>query len=110
MLRFQKCRFFCGSEESSMTLQSKMREKGFGSFKAILSLAVLVVIIFLTYKILPAYINNYQLQDQINTIAQYTSYQQNKTADDIRKDVIEKAKDCSVMLVPEQIAVEKSGT
>jgi YbbR domain-containing protein len=93
-----------------MTHHEKVREKGFGNLKAILSLAVLAVIIFLTYKILPAYINNYQLQDQINTIAQYSSYAQNKTADDIRKDVLDKAKDCSVMLLPEQVAVEKSGT
>ena len=93
-----------------MTTCGRGREKGFGSFKAILSLIVLCMIIFLMVKLVPPYINNYQLQDQIQVIAQYTSYQQNKTAEDIRKDVIEKAKDCGVRLLPEQITIEKSGT
>ena len=93
-----------------MATCGRRREKGFGSFKAILSLVVLGIIIFLMIKLVPPYINNYQLQDQIQVIAQYTSYQQAKTAEDIRKDVIEKAKDCGVMLLPDQITIQKTGT
>ncbi len=88
----------------------RQREKGFSNFKAIFSVVVLGIIIFLMVKLVPPFVNNYQLQDQIQTIAQYTSYQQAKTAEDIRKDVIEKAKDCGVTLVPDQIRVEKRRT
>ena len=67
-------------------------------------------LIYLCVKLLPPYINNYQFEQGIQDIARFSSYAQNKMPEDIRKEVLEKARECDVMLTPEQVRVEKSGT
>lgn len=60
-------------------------------------------------KIAPAYMDNYQFQDAINTEAQYAlnSYPK-KTDDDIRQEVWKKAEDLNIPAKPEDIQLETS--
>ncbi len=83
-------------------------ERGFLSFGAIIVLLVLACGIFVAIKLLPPYINNYQLQDSINDIALRSTYSQ-ITEEEIRKTVITGARDDGVNLLPQQVTVHKRG-
>ena len=84
------------------------RESGFTSFKAILAIAILAVLVFLAIKLVPPYINNYQFSDDIESIARIATYAQGKSEDDIRQDVLNKAKELELPVRPEDVAVSKS--
>lgn len=75
--------------------------------KAIFAIAVLAVLIFLGVKLFPPYFNNYQLQDDITNIARYATYAQAKSAEDVRSDVIAKAREEGVTLSEENVTVTK---
>src|SRR5262249_34899591 len=70
----------------------------------------LAVIIYLCVKFIPPYVNNYQFQSGIESIARFSAYAQNKTAEDIKGDVIAKAREGDVLLPPDGVEVEKTGT
>lgn len=86
------------------------RERGMMSFKALLSLAVLGALVYLAYMLVPHVVRNYQLQDDITTIARFSSYAQNKTEEDIRQEVIVKGRANEILLTPENVTVQKTGT
>ena len=83
-------------------------QRGFGNIRALLGLAVIVLMIYLAAKLMPPYINNYELGSAVEGIARYGAYAQNKSADDIRADVIAKAKECDVILTAENVTVDKT--
>ncbi len=78
------------------------------NLRVILALAVLATLVFLAIKLVPPYINNYQFQDDLITVARYNTYAQNKTEADIRQEVLGKARELGLPVTEEQIAVEKS--
>ena len=80
------------------------------SIKALFALAVIGALIFLGYKLLPPYVSNYELQDEITSIARFASYAQAKTAEDVRSDVMAKAKDHEIDLKPDDVTVSKDNT
>ncbi len=94
----------------SRSVRDRNRERGFGNWRAILGLGVLALIIFLSVKLLPPYINNYQFQQAIDTVARFSAYAQNRNAEDIKQEVMAKARECDVLLPADAIEVEKTGT
>jgi hypothetical protein len=62
-------------------------------FKALFWVAVLGILIFLTIKLLPAYIDNFQFQDDLNNLARLVTYAQAKTEADVRSEVLRIAKE-----------------
>lgn len=70
---------------------------------------VVVAAIFLGIKLLPPYFANYQLQDDIESIARYATYAQGKGAEDVRSDVMAKARERGVALNLEDVNVTKDG-
>ncbi len=78
--------------------------------KTWLGLFVVVAFVFLGIKLLPPYFANYQLQDDIDTIARYATYAQGKGEEDVRNDVLTKARERGVALAPEDVKVTKDGT
>jgi hypothetical protein len=74
----------------------------------ILTILVVAALIFAAYKLMPPYVNNYQLQDTVETIAREATYTK-MTEADIRQQVINKASDLGVELDPSQVYVERSG-
>jgi hypothetical protein len=85
-------------------------ERGFGNLRAILGIVVIGVVIFLSVKLIPPYVSNYQFQQQIDSVARYAAYAQGRTAEDIKQEVLAKARECDVLLTPEAVEVEKTGT
>jgi hypothetical protein len=83
-----------GSEEAASRLRS------------VSSLAVLAAIIFTLIKTLPAYVNNYQLQDHIRQLAIQLSVRTTPaTPDEIRDEVIAFAQDHGIQLTADNIKV-----
>jgi cell division protein FtsL len=85
-------------------------QRGFTNFRAIFGILCFVALIFLCVKFVPPYVDNYQLEQELVSVARFSSYQPQVTAADIRRNVIEKAKDIGIPLGDDNVAVEKSGT
>ncbi len=78
------------------------------NIKAILTILVLVAAGFLTWKVLPPFVANYNLRsDTDNMVLQYT-YAQGATAEAIRNDVIAKAKEHDITLTEDNVNVNKT--
>jgi hypothetical protein len=84
-------------------------ESGKGTAKAIFALTFLAAVIFCCIKIIPVYVNNYQLQDYIQNQTPFW-LTQHVAADTIRKSVLGKAQELDLPLTAEQVDVEASGT
>jgi hypothetical protein len=84
------------------------RQSGIASFKAIVAVLLFVALVFLAVKLVPPYINNYQFTEDIETIARLATYAQGRSEDDIRQDVLGKAKELDLPVRPEDVSVAKS--
>ena len=84
-------------------------ERGFLSFSALFGLALVAALIFLSLKLLPPYITNYQFQDGIDNLARTATYSP-MTEADLRKEVMKQARDLGLALQDKQVVVEKDRT
>lgn len=86
------------------------RQRGGGTLKFILTLLVLGFVIFVTYKVAPAYFANYQLEDMMKSEALFaTSAIPHKTGDDIHADLWKKIQELGIPATQEQIKVTTNG-
>lgn len=82
------------------------RERGAGGFKAFFSLLVLVVVVYLGFKIIPHFLNNYELQDAMVTESRFATYSR-KPDTEIRETIFKKASDLDIDWIKrEDIKVE----
>jgi hypothetical protein len=93
--------FFATCCEDTM----RRSDSGEGRFKAFLSLAFLVAVIYCAFKIIPVYVDNYQLQDYIQNQTPFW-LTQHATAEQVRNNILAKAQDLGLPLAAEQITVE----
>ena len=78
--------------------------------KALLVLLLVGAGFFVAWKLFPPYVNNYSLKQDLDTMARTYTYAQAATPVAIKADVIAKAKDHDVLLVDENVDVERSAT
>ena len=83
-------------------------EKGAGALKAIIWTAVLVIIIYVAFKVTPLLVNEYEFQDGIQTIARMASVNR-PTPDKIRQSVLQEAAKDELLIAPEDIHIEAAG-
>ncbi|MBI2682800.1 MAG: DUF4845 domain-containing protein [Acidobacteriales bacterium] len=76
--------------------------------KALFGLAVVVGGIYLAIMLLPPYFANYQFQDDVSTIAKFSSVSMGKSDDDILADVMKKVKEHDLPIRSEQIKISHS--
>ena len=81
-------------------------EGGFLSFSALFGLVLVAALIFLSLKLLPPYITNYQFQDYIDGLARTATYNPITEAD-LRKQIIKEARGFGIPLEDRQVAVQK---
>jgi cell division protein FtsL len=84
-------------------------ERGFLTFSGLLLFLVVAAILFVAYRLLPPYIDNYRLQDSMEDIARTATYTQRITEEEIRDQVIDEASQFGIPLRAEQVAVQRSG-
>lgn len=88
-------------------------ERGGAKAKGLLALAILIVLVFSVVKIVPVYVNNYDLQDAMQQEARF-AFNPNtglaKNADDIRADIVKKVQTLGLPLTAQDIQVtDQSG-
>lgn len=79
-------------------------ESGAGTSKAIFALVVLAVVAFLGAKIIPVYVNNYELNDYISQLAIRATVG-HASADAVQNDVVQKAQDLGLPVTRDNVKV-----
>jgi len=81
-------------------------EEASGRFKTFFSLALLVALIYTSIKTIPAYVNNYELQDHIRQLSTQLAVRTRPvTPEEIRDEVVAFAQDHGIPLTPEGVKV-----
>ncbi len=78
------------------------------TIKALFGLFVMVAIFYMGYKVMPPYFANYQFADAIQNETDMNSYSQ-KSEQEIRDNVIKKARDLDITLTSDQVKVQRNG-
>lgn len=89
-----------------MIQKQRNRERGGNKLNLLITLAVLGGMIFSAVKIVPVYLANYEFQDSIESESRFalTGYPK-KTADDVRNDIWNKAKELGIPAQKDAIRV-----
>ena len=82
----------------------RSRERGEGKLKAIFYTAILIVAVFSAVKILPAYVNDYQLKDKMQEMARFAVVNR-YTEDQIRDNLYKAIQDLGIPAKREDIKV-----
>jgi len=83
-------------------------QRGEGRLKTIISLAIVAAIIFLAFKIIPIYIDNYELEDAMKSEARFAAVNR-KSPDDVRDAVYRKIQELRIPARREDIRIEQVG-
>lgn len=83
-------------------------DSGKSTVKAILSIAFIVAVVYSGFKIVPVYVNSYELQDYIQQQNPFWVAQRTP-ADAIRNHILAKARDLDLPVDPENVKVEIGG-
>lgn len=88
---------------------ARRAERGGSRLNLLLTLLILAAMGISAVKIVPPYVENYQLQDAMNTEAEFalTGYPR-KTSDDVRQDIMKKAQDLGIPADPQSLQVQMS--
>ena len=86
--------------------QRRHSEQGFLSVTGVLGLLFVGVLIFLAFKLLPPYINNYQFQDELENIVRTATYSP-VSEQDVRQTVMKRAGEMGIVLDDRQVVVRK---
>ena len=84
-------------------------ESAMGMIKALLGFLAIVAVVVSLFQIGPPMMTNYSFQDDLKTISLKDTAGQ-KTDDDIRNDVVRKAKEHDLPIEPKQVTVQKLGS
>ena len=88
-------------------------QRGAARAKTLLALVVLVALVFSAIKIVPAYVNNYDMQDAMQQEARFVfnpNTGRPKSMDDIRAELVKKAQQLGLPIKPDDIQVTQEGT
>jgi len=84
---------------------SRNRESGAGGIRTILTVLFFATMIYLGIKLVPAYTNNFQLQDSMKEEARFAAVNR-KSPEEARADIYKKIKELGIPAKPENIRVE----
>jgi hypothetical protein len=81
-----------------------------GTVKLILGLLVIVGVIMACWQIVPPELANYQFQDDLHNLAMMAASQPNRSDEDLRNAVLNKAREHEIPLEGTQVTVQHIGT
>jgi hypothetical protein len=87
----------------------RRHEEGKGRLKALFALCVLAATIYLGFKIIPIYINNYDLSQHIEQVA-VDAIVHRASADNVTKDVVSYASDLGLPVTADNVKVRVGST
>lgn len=80
------------------------------SVKPFIGLAVLLVVIYLCYELVPPFYHNYVFQDWVDQKAKESTYAYLKNEDQVRQEVFHEAQLEEIPITADQIQVQKTAT
>src|SRR5579859_4915179 len=80
-------------------------ESGAGRFKAIFAICFLFAVIYCAWKIIPIYVNNYELSDDIRQLAIQATVDRS-SAEQVQNKVVSYAKDLDLPVKREDVTVQ----
>jgi hypothetical protein len=81
-----------------------------GRIKKLVSLLVFLVAVYMGWTLVPIYLASYQFQDALVTIAKFSvTGVVPRTDDQMREDVLKKAKELDIPVTPEAIKISHAG-
>lgn len=78
--------------------------------KAFLGIFVVLAMVYVAFKLVPPYFNNFQFQDAIESEARLAANSPTRTEQEIREIVAKRAAEYDVPLTIDQINVQRSGS
>jgi hypothetical protein len=81
-----------------------------GTIKLLLGLLAIVAVVVSLFQIVPPIMANYSFQDDLKTIALLDATNAQKTDEDVRNDVLRKAREHELPLDAKQITVQRMNT
>ncbi len=81
-----------------------------GTIKAILGFLAIILVIVACFEVVPPLMANYSFQDDLRNVALVDGANFQKTEEDVRNDVVLKAKDQNLPITGKQITVQRINT
>lgn len=81
-----------------------------GILKALFGIFIIAGVVVALFAIAPPLMTNYSFQDDLRTVAMMDGANYQKTDDDIRADVLRKAKEHELPIEDKQVTVQRIGT
>ncbi len=81
-----------------------------GIMKAGFGILVFAAVVIGLFQIVPPILANYSFSDDLKTVAMMDSANFQKTDDDVRNDVLKKAKEHDLPITPKQVSVQRINT
>ncbi len=81
-----------------------------GTIKLLLGFFAIVAVVIAGFQIAPPLLANYSFQDDLQNVAMVDGANAQKTEEDVRTDVLRKAKEHELQLEPKQITVRDIST
>lgn len=85
---------------------NRNRQRGAANLKAIFWIVVLVLVVYILFKVSPHFINNYELKDMMGTEARFASVG-TRSVEDVREAVWKKMQELDIPAEKSDIKVEK---
>lgn len=80
-------------------------ERGGGKLKALVVLLVVLGIFYSGFRIVPYYVNNYELQEEMTREARFSGVEQ-KSPQQVRDDILNRATQHGITVRPDDVQVE----
>ncbi len=90
-----------------MRYRASREERGEGRAKAIFWTLVILLIVFLGIKLIPAYVSDYQLQDKLVTEARFATVNR-RSDEELRNIIFQQIQDLDIPARREDIKIENS--
>ena len=78
-----------------------------GTLKALVGLALLVLVVVALFQVLPPVMANYSFTDDLRQVAMMAGANPQRTDDDVRNDVLKKAKEHDLPIDEKQVTVQR---
>ncbi len=91
----------------ALSRRARREERGEGKGKAIFWTLVILLAVFLAIKVVPPYVNDYQLHDKLVTEARYATVNR-RTDEDLRNIVFQEIQDLEIPARREDIKIENT--
>ena len=88
---------------------SRNPERGEGRLKTIIFLLILAGVIYLAYRVVPCYVNNFELEDAMKTEARFAAINR-KSPDEVRENVYKKIQQLKIPADRNDIRIEQLGS